>query len=191
MSRVQVIDRSTPVDQAAPTAPPSDDSHGRPTDGPPALRRIGAALTAVGLGIAVVVAFALGVPGTGDGGPQGTEPPPELTRVVGPTTIRTGGPVELSAQSMSYAPGHRSGWHTHPGLHLVSILSGTLTVLEADCRPQTFGPGQFYVGGERLHDARNETDAPLDMAVTYITRPGQSMQHFRIDGAAPADCPIQ
>lgn len=91
MSRVQVVYRSTPVDQAAPTAPPSDDSHGRPTDGPPALRRIGAALTAVGLGIAVVVAFALGVPGTGDGGPEGTEPPPELTRVVGPTTIRTGG----------------------------------------------------------------------------------------------------
>ena len=192
MRRLQVVDGETPVCDAAPTVPTRGYSHGRSSGGPLALRKLGAALTAMGLATVTVVTLALVLPSIDGGGPpEPGQPPPALSGVIGPTTVRTHGPVELSLQSISYPPGHSSGWHSHPGLHLVSIRSGTLTIVEADCQPKTFGSGQFYVGGERLHDARNDSDAPLEMAVTYITQPGQSMQHFRIDGAAPADCTIR
>jgi quercetin dioxygenase-like cupin family protein len=36
------------------------------------------------------------------------------------STVRTSGPAQLVRQT--------SGWHSHPGLHPVTVVSGTLTV---------------------------------------------------------------
>lgn len=157
----------------------------RPSGG----RKLGAVLVIVGLVSMAAVAFAAIAPRLGgQASPAPSHPAGPLTTVVDASTVLTSGPSQISLQSVTYGPGESSGWHLHPGLHLVSILSGTLTVYGADCQPHTFGPGQPYMGGDELHVARNETDAPLEMAVTYVVRPGQAMQHFRIDAVAPANC---
>jgi quercetin dioxygenase-like cupin family protein len=188
MTTAQILDRKVDMDQEATTA--ACVMRGGPLGATPlASRRLGAALAILG---SLSVAVALVVPRIGGGGapPPRPEPHTDLASVLDAWTVRTDGPVELSVQPMSYAPGQSSGWHTHPGLHLVSILSGKLTVYGPDCQPQTFGPGQPYLGGDRPHVARNETDAPLEMAVTYVARPGQSTQHFRTAATAPADCNV-
>ena len=82
-------------------------------------------------------------------------------------------PITLSARDISvvsqvYAPGEASGWHSHSGIHAVAVLSGTLTVYDGQCRPTTYQPGQPYVGGQELHLVRNEGEAPVVMAVTYL-----------------------
>ena len=87
-----------------------------------------------------------------------------------------------------YEPGHDSGWHTHPGIHAVAVLSGALTVYDVDCRATTYGPGRPYVGGQALHLVRNESSAPAEMTVTYLNppEPGDSTQHL----AAPTGCVV-
>ncbi len=101
--------------------------------------------------------------------------------------------ITLSARDISvvtqvYAPGEASGWHAHSGIHAVAVLSGVLTVYDAQCRPQTFEPGRPYVGGQDLHLVRNESDAPVVMSVTYLSPTTGAGPTRRLP--APAACPV-
>jgi quercetin dioxygenase-like cupin family protein len=93
---------------------------------------------------------------------------------------------DISVVSQVYAPGEASGWHAHSGIHAVTVLSGVLTVYDAQCRPQTFEPGRPYVGGQDLHLVRNDGGAPVEMAVTYLS-PSTGGGPTR-DLPAPAGC---
>ena len=75
---------------------------------------------------------------------------------------------DIAVVSQVYAPGDASGWHAHSGIHAVTVLSGVLTVYDAQCRAQTFEPGRPYVGGQDLHLVRNDGGVPVEMAVTYL-----------------------
>lgn len=101
--------------------------------------------------------------------------------------------ISLAEQDVSvvvqvYEPGHDSGWHSHPGIHAVAVVVGALTVYDRECRATTFGPGQPYVGGRDLHLVRNETAAPVEMIVTYLSpsTPNDSTRHLD----APAGCVV-
>jgi quercetin dioxygenase-like cupin family protein len=101
--------------------------------------------------------------------------------------------ITLSARDVSvvtqvYEPGQNSGWHAHPGIHAVAVLSGTLTVYDGQCERQTFEAGQPYVGGQLPHLVQNETDAAVTLAVTYLSPPeaGMSTEHTASpDGCTP------
>lgn len=101
-----------------------------------------------------------------------------------------GGPADVTAQLATYEPGQDSGWHSHTGLHAVVVLSGTLTVYDAECTPHAYGPGDLYVGGQEPHLARNETAAPVEMAVTYVFPAGRSHTEFHVPAAPPAGCNV-
>ena len=101
-----------------------------------------------------------------------------------------GGPADVTAQLAAYEPGQDSGWHSHTGLHAVLVLSGTLTVYDAECTPHTYGPGDLYVGGEEPHLARNETAAPVEMTVTYVFPAGRSHTEFHVPAAPPVGCDV-
>lgn len=94
--------------------------------------------------------------------------PVSLASAIDVPTFRTHEPDALLPTPSSYAPGQSSGWHRHPGLHLVTIVSGTLTAYDRDCTAATYGPGQSYLGGDEPHLARNENEVTLEMAVTYL-----------------------
>lgn len=109
--------------------------------------------------------------------------------VVDGTLVRTNGPVDVIPQRSSYLPGQAGGWHSHEGLHLVSVIASTLTVYGADCQPRFYEPGDLYIGGDEAHLARNDTTEPVEMAVTYLMPAGRRMADFRVDESAPATCP--
>ena len=102
--------------------------------------------------------------------------------------VAIGGPHDVAAQTASYAAGHSSGWHLHTGMHAVVVLSGTLTIVDGECRRHTYGPGQSYVGGRDVHVALNEGTAPLEMAVTYMFPAGAPHTGFHLPAAEPASC---
>ncbi|MDQ3896821.1 MAG: cupin domain-containing protein [Actinomycetota bacterium] len=95
---------------------------------------------------------------------------------------------DVSVVTQVYEPGQNSGWHAHPGIHAVAVLSGVLTVYDSQCQAQTFEPGRPYVGGQAPHLVRNEGDAPVTMIVTYLqpSAPTGSTEHM----AAPPGCPV-
>ena len=142
------------------------------------------------LAVSGLVASTAAVLGLSRMGPPATEPSSgdHTATVLDASTVRVNRPADLTLATVTYGPGQSSGWHSHPGMHLVEVVAGTLTVYGPDCQPTTYGPGQPYIGGQGVHLARNETDTPVEMAVTYLRRPGQSMVDFRISQPAPPGC---
>lgn len=104
--------------------------------------------------------------------------------------LMLGGPTDVTIQMATYEPGQTSGWHSHTGMHAVMVLSGTLTFYDGQCEARTYGPGDAYVGGQGLHLARNETDTPVELAVTYMFPTGASHTTFHVPAPAPAGCDI-
>lgn len=102
--------------------------------------------------------------------------------------ITLGGPADVSVQQATYEPGQTSGWHAHTGMHAVLVLSGQVTFYDEQCRRQTYGAGDTYVGGQLAHVVRNETDEPAQLAVTYLFPAGQPHTSFHVDSPAPAGC---
>ena len=80
----------------------------------------------------------------------------------------------VTVTSAIYEPAQSSEWHRHDRVHVVTVLSGILTIYEGDCRARTYGPGDSYIGGQDAHMARNETSEPVRMTVTQLMSPATS-----------------
>jgi hypothetical protein len=99
----------------------------------------------------------------------------------------------VRVQKLDFAANSRSGWHHHPGLVLVTVESGSVTLWQSDCSSKTYGPGLpdgavFAEGGDDPVQATSTTGAtnyvvlvaPNDGPVTPAT--------FRIEDD-PISCP--
>ena len=51
----------------------------------------------------------------------------------------------VRTQKVVIAAGGFSGWHHHPGVIIVSVQSGSVTVEDSHCTSQTYGAGQVFV----------------------------------------------
>jgi ABC-type glycerol-3-phosphate transport system substrate-binding protein len=49
--------------------------------------------------------------------------------------------TDVRIQKIVFAPGAFSGWHHHPGMVLLSVESGAVTLWQPDCSSQMYGPG--------------------------------------------------
>ena len=83
-----------------------------------------------------------------------------------------------------------TGWHTHPGPAVVTVVRGSLTYEDAragSCRSIVYAAGKGFVdrGFGHVHRAVAGSDG-VDFYVTYILPPG-STTHV-IAAAAPAEC---
>jgi hypothetical protein len=100
-------------------------------------------------------------------------------------------PFDIAVQTIAFAPGATSGWHSHPGPVFIQVTSGTMTFYMSDdptCTPVVRTAGQGYLDlGDHSHIARNETTLPAQNVVTYFAPPGATL---RIDQPAPGNCPF-
>src|SRR4051812_41301732 len=98
---------------------------------------------------------------------------------------------DIAVQTIDFAPGSQSGWHSHPGPVFIQVVSGTIAFYESDdptCTPVIRTAGQGYLDvGDHAHIARNETHAPAQNVVTYFAPPGAVL---RIDEPRPGNCPF-
>ena len=148
--------------------------------------RLGAPVLAMVSGVVVLaIAATLVLDRQGSTPAVDASSPPAVT--VDPSTI-TVSARDISVVTQVYGSGEDSGWHTHAGIHAVTVLSGVLTVYDAQCRPQTFEPGRPYVGGQELHLVRNESEVPVEMAVTYLSPSTGGGPTRRLP--APAGCAV-
>jgi quercetin dioxygenase-like cupin family protein len=85
--------------------------------------------------------------------------------------LKVKGDADLYVTKHTFQPGGQTGWHTHPGPSLVTVIEGTLTVYHDDCTFETFAAGQSFtdLGCGDIHNARNEgaTEA-IDVAVQIV-----------------------
>jgi quercetin dioxygenase-like cupin family protein len=93
----------------------------------------------------------------------------------------------------TFQPGNHTGWHSHPGPSLITVITGTLTVYEASdrtCTPKIYTAGQSFtdLGCGDVHLVRNEGNVVAqDVAVQIVPAGAQR----RIDVTpAPSNCPL-
>ena len=86
-----------------------------------------------------------------------------ITRVLGDS--------DLYVTKHTFAAGGQTGWHSHPGPSLITVIEGTLTVYHPGCTVETFSAGESFtdLGCGDIHDVRNETNAEAqDVAVQIV-----------------------
>lgn len=107
-------------------------------------------------------------------------------------SFRRSGGVDVVTQSISIAPGGTTGWHGHPGPVLVTVKSGSITVVYGDdstCQGTTYTAGQSFIdfGNVRVHTAQNRGPVTVDFWATYLV-PGAPGSAFRIDAPVQGSC---
>lgn len=85
------------------------------------------------------------------------------------------GPVGVFVLNLSMAAGGETGWHTHDGIEIVTVASGTLTVYdESDpCSGEDFNAGDSFMwNGGPNHNARNHGDSGVSANVVFLVPAG-------------------
>jgi hypothetical protein len=93
-------------------------------------------------------------------------------------------------QHVRLGPNVQTGWHTHPGPAIVTVVSGAVTYEDAEanrCVDTTYGAGQGFVdrGFGHVHRAIAGADG-VDFYVVYLLPPG-SVTHV-IPAVGPPEC---
>jgi quercetin dioxygenase-like cupin family protein len=152
------------------------------------------ALVAAMLAIAMMAVFAgltLGLPGAGV--TSTTLVTANLDETVhfnsDRVRIQTKDATDVRVQRLDFTPGGFSGWHHHPGIIIVAVQSGAVTLWMADCSSTTYGPGfpdgsVFVEGGDHPVQATSATGATV--YVTYVA-PSADPPVFRTEDDLPAD----
>jgi quercetin dioxygenase-like cupin family protein len=109
----------------------------------------------------------------------------------GKVKTRGNQPYDVVDQVVTIAAGGHTGWHSHPGMAIVVVKSGTLTIYYGDdpsCTPHITTAGQVFLdqGYGDVHIGRNEGTTTLELSVTYLDVPIGGA--FRIDKPAPGNC---
>jgi quercetin dioxygenase-like cupin family protein len=96
---------------------------------------------------------------------------------------------EIVTQQAKFAPGAASGWHSHPGYLISTVISGQLVRYSTDCSAQTFTAGQsFYETGASTFIVKNETNTDAVDTVMFVVPGGTPTTALRLDKAQPSTC---
>ena len=105
--------------------------------------------------------------------------------------FQTKDPTDVRVQRIVIDPGGYSGWHHHPGIVIVSVLSGQVTFTNSDCSSTTYGPGlpagsSFVESGDDPGQASSAGGATV--YATFVA-PSADPPLFRIDDTKPRCAP--
>lgn len=98
--------------------------------------------------------------------------------------FQTKEPTDLVTQQVTFAPGAYSGWHHHPGVILVLVKTGTVTVHDENCQTTSYSAGQAFIeGGTEPMMVSNEGS---QTAVDVATQVAPAGSPFRIEDDPPS-----
>jgi quercetin dioxygenase-like cupin family protein len=153
---------------------------------------IGAATIVTGAGLALatpIIGLASPILATGtqssDIHARGTfqTPTGEAFRV----ELETEGPSTITTQDGSVAAGGQNGWHSHPGMVIVTLISGSITWYDHNCVPTDYKAGDSWVEGSQIHAYRVTSTTAIHTIASFIIAKGQG---YRIDQKAPDCSPV-
>jgi quercetin dioxygenase-like cupin family protein len=97
--------------------------------------------------------------------------------------LSTEGPSTMSNQDAAYAAGGHNGWHSHPGMVAVTIVSGAIQWFDENCVETDYKAGDSWTEGSQLHYFRLVGTTGAHLTAFFITAQGAAL---RTDEAAPA-----
>jgi quercetin dioxygenase-like cupin family protein len=96
--------------------------------------------------------------------------------------LTTDGPATVAFQEFAITAGGHNGWHAHPGMVVVTVLSGTIQWYDANCRPTAYNAGDSWTEGSQEHYFRNIGSGTAQLTAVFITAKGVP---YRTDKQAP------
>jgi len=100
--------------------------------------------------------------------------------------LKTQGASDFYIQDVEIAPGGYSGWHSHPGVFVGTVITGSVDFYNANCEKQTFTAGQVWTENTELHAIANHGAVNNHLQFAYLIKQGMPR---RIDRSAPACAP--
>lgn len=83
--------------------------------------------------------------------------------------LQTKDPVDVATFSVTYDPGGFSGWHTHPGVLIVTVQSGSV-VRQVGCDSTTYNPGDVFVESDEQPSGQVSNPSQTVPAVLGVTQ---------------------
>ena len=101
------------------------------------------------------------------------------------TIIQPGDSANYNCSVVNFSQGCTTGWHTHPGILLLSLAadSGPVDWYDAACGKRVYNAGDSWTEGTKLHDVVNNSSIDAHFLVTYVVAKGVGK---RTDQPAPA-----
>ncbi|HLZ99237.1 MAG TPA: hypothetical protein VKP66_14960 [Steroidobacteraceae bacterium] len=99
--------------------------------------------------------------------------------------LETEGAANFIQQEVKFSPGGTTGWHTHPGILLLTLAadSGPIDWYDASCGKTVYKAGDSWTEGTKLHDVVNNSSIDAHFLVTYVVAKGVNK---RTDQPTPA-----
>lgn len=102
----------------------------------------------------------------------------------GDVKFQTKEPVDFVTQTIRFDAGSSSGWHSHPGVVLVSVTSGELTHYASDCSSETVSAGEAFAESGDHPTLVNSVNGAV-VHVTYVVPDGTPNTGLRVDRPNP------
>jgi quercetin dioxygenase-like cupin family protein len=96
--------------------------------------------------------------------------------------LETEGPSTITIQDGAIAAGGHNGWHSHPGMVVVTLVSGSIEWYDENCVPTVYAAGDSWVEGSQPHAFRVIGTSSIHLMAFFIIAQGQA---YRTDLPAP------
>jgi quercetin dioxygenase-like cupin family protein len=149
------------------------------------LKRLAPVLTIVA--VMVVVAIAMATP------PSGQHPSAVVSGTLSDPIhvntdrikFQTKDQTDISSFTVTYDPSGFSGWHTHPGIVIATIQSGSV-VRTVDCRSTVYSAGDSFIESDEQPAGEVRNASVTQPAVIYVTQIVPHGSARRIDADPPS-----
>ena len=84
--------------------------------------------------------------------------------------IHARGATDFYVQHLVLAPGGYSGWHSHPGILIGTVVSGKIDFYDVNCQKRTVSAGQVYFENGNVHGIINTGTENADLSLAYLIK---------------------
>jgi quercetin dioxygenase-like cupin family protein len=88
-------------------------------------------------------------------------------------SLEDNGQSEMYFQDLIVGPGGYTGWHSHPGLLLITMKEGSIDFYNKDCVKTIYTAGQSFTEGAEPHAVVNTGSVNARLLVAYIIKSGE------------------
>ncbi|HEV3198043.1 MAG TPA: cupin domain-containing protein [Bryobacteraceae bacterium] len=113
------------------------------------------------------------------GAPDGSDQPWQLQ-------LQAQGATDFYVQQLVTAPAGYSGWHTHPGILIGTVVSGAIDFYDANCQKRSFTAGQVFLENNQVHAIINTGSVNAELSIAYLVKHNAPR---RSEADAPACAP--
>ena len=100
--------------------------------------------------------------------------------------LQAQGATDLYVQQLVLAPSGYSGWHTHPGILVGTVLSGGIDFFDENCQKRSITAGQVFFENNQVHAISNPGSVNAELTIAYLVKHDAAR---RIEASAPACAP--